>query len=442
MKKAFVRYDNLQVTDSGVYQRLLDLDEYYNHFVPGWHFTAPTRFLDSKLKDLYKADYEWAVVSALGHFLRQGSVDDTLIDECIKTGATLAGHLLDRQGYYNIDPQFFCVNLKKWSELGFPSFAEESKRRNFQSVVVERSPENVHDDYTPLWLRQGEGKHFYQVDRVLFGSRVVQAFLEDNQLLINVPNELRNRKICLYPNHNLDELKSMFTDINYIPGSNELKVFIKKIKQEYDVQFNQVYVLNSEPVLLPPPIDHYFGVCGGLKAVAILHGNGFHENTTVDLFDISPEALAYQKYLVENWDGDFDNYYRVFKTYSDANPTLTYAWRNWNSWEHEVNVFLTSGQLTKEEFKETWQKYCKLNIVYTELNLLDDTQVSNYFSKYQRQPSKNYYVWISNAYRMEHTMVMNGKHYFIQKTDRLRSLLLNLSGTIQFESCNTLERIK
>jgi hypothetical protein len=445
MKKAFVRYDNLQVSTLGVYQRLVDLDEWYNHTVPGWDFVS-TRFINSTLNNLYRQGVEWAVVSALGNFLIQNSIKDTIIDNCIEANAPLAGHLLDRtngtQGYYNIDPQFFCLNLPKWASVGFPSFAEKSERRAFQSVAVERSVENFHDDYTPYWLKKGEGEKFYQVDRTLFGSEVIQKFLENDYTLINVDQEIRKNKIYLYPNNNSKELDALFYDADYRTTIKDIQKFVDRAKAEFEAQLNQVYIINTERVALPPAIDHYFGVCGGLKAVAILNGNKFHENTKVNLFDISVQALDYQKYLVDEWDGDFDTYYQMYQSYAKKYPEASYLWRDWHGWENEVNLFLSTGYMTKESFKEAWTRYRKLDFTYTTLDLMDDAAVDNYFSQYQTQSLQNSYIWVSNAYYTEYLMLRYGKNYFDVKLDKLKELLSNLPGRVNLESCNRLEKIK
>ena len=100
----------------------------------------------------------------------------------------------------------------------------------FTSVVVNRSVENFHDDYTPHWLRAGEGQQEYTADYTEFGARVVRAFLEHCYTLINVDEEIRRRKMCLYPEHNAQELKQMFTDLNYEPTAPILRVYSEEMR--------------------------------------------------------------------------------------------------------------------------------------------------------------------------------------------------------------------
>jgi hypothetical protein len=443
MKKVFLRYDNSQGLDPLVHERLTDLDHYYNHFVTGWDF-QDTKNLTGTLNQLVDSGVDWVVVSSLGNYLRRGSIDDRIINNCLTENSPMAGHLLDRQGYYNIDPQFFCLNLAAWDRVGRPAFEGNNIPTTFTSVAVERSIENFHDGYTPYWLRAGQGQKEYTVDRMQFGAGVVRAFLENCYTLINVDEEIRRRKICLYPEHNAVELKQMFTDLSFEPTAPILRVYSEEMRRQFDFENKHVYVLNSEPVIAKttPQIDSYFGVCGGLKAVAILHKNGFTDTTEVNLFDISPPALEYQQYIVENWDGDFDHYGDVFNRFKDTHPDLPYAWRSWNSWEHEIGVFLTSGEITKEEFKTTWQRYIKLPITYTLVNLLDHSSVDGYFGQYKNRDAKNYYVWVSNAYRMEHTMYLYGEKWYDDKINNLKARLTEWTGSVYFESCTTLYKLK
>ena len=442
MKKVFLRYDNTRDLDPALHERLVDLDHYYNHFVMGWDFQE-TNAVTQKLNQLADAGVDWVVVSALGNYLRRGSIDDRIINNCIAAGAPMAGHLLDRKGYYSFDPQFFCLSLSEWDRVGRPAFEPDYNRTTFISVAVERSAENFHDGYTPYWLKAGEGQQEYTADYSEFGAKVVRAFLENSYLLINVDEEIRKRKMCLYPEHNAVELQQMFADLDFEPTAPILRVYSEEMRRQFDFENKHVYVLNSEPVIAQttPPIDSYFGVCGGLKAVAILHKNGFKDTTQVNLFDISPPALEYQQFIVENWDGNFDHYGDVFNRFKDTHPDLPYAWRSWNSWEHEIEVFLTSGEITREEFRSTWQRYIKLPISYTLVNLLDHASVDEYFGQYQ-SPGGNHYVWVSNAYRMEHTMYLYGEKWYQDKINNLKARLKEWPGAVYFESCTTLYQLK
>jgi hypothetical protein len=385
--------------------------------------------------------YEYVVVSALGNFLRLGSINDDIIIDCQTNETPLSGHLLSRYGYYSIDPQFFCLNLTVWDQVGRPNFDSDNNGSTFTSIQVVRSEENFHDDYTPYWLAPGEKQVEYSVGFREFGSLVVQRFLENGNKLINVNPTIRERKVCLYPNANHDELLAWFADHTYDLQMIPLQKYHKHIEQLFQEDLYTVYVLNSEDVMSDTvgTIDHYAGVCGGLKAVAILHKNGFHTGTKVNLFDISEPALDYQRYLVENWDGDFLTYQTTSEHYQTLNPNRKYAWRSWNTWDNEIFKFLRSADMTMAEFKAVWQEYCKLDISYTAVNLLDSDAVSDFFGK---DRAGTFYVWTSNAYHMEHTVARYGTAWLQEKSRNLRTVLTQLNSTVWLEEGNQLYKLK
>ena len=442
MNKVFLKYDNTQSTNTELSKRLEDLDRYYHYKVDGWIFDS-TKNLDSKLNELADTNVGWVVVSALGNYLRMGSIDDEIIRDCQHSNSPLAGHLLDRNGYYNIDPQFFCLNLEVWDKVGRPSFAED-KCSPFVSVNVDRSLENFHDNYTPHWIKSSVGDKHYNIYNLYFGAKVLRAFLEHGYTIINISEKIRQRKIYLYPNANADELTNLFLKWDIKPTSIPLAQYYDKINQQFEYDHKTVYILNSEPVIpmKTETIDHYVGVCGGLKAVAILNNAGFTSNTSVSLFDLSKSAIEYQRYLVKNWDGDFDNYQTIVSKFQQDNPNLIYAWRSWNSWSSEIDKFLQSANMTKHSFKSVWQLYIKLSITYTHLDLHNLDKINEYFGNMDAGENKNYYVWVSNAYFMEHTLARYGKDWLDTRAQHLLNVLNQLHGQVWLEKENKLLKLK
>jgi len=441
MNKVFLCYDNTDVGEV-VHTRLLELNQYYHFPVAGWRFDSTTH-LDDKLIELADRGVDFVVVSALGNYLRLGSINDEIISDSIDNNAPLVGHLLDRRGYYNIDPQFFCLNLQAWTAVGRPRFGAVPGvpgGYRFTSCCVERSKENFHDEYTPYWIRPATGTQTYQVREFEFGTHVVRTFLEHGYRLINVNNNIRNRKVYLYPTDNQKELEQLFKDWTFNPTVIPLQKYAGHIRGLFADDLRTVYVLNSEPVLITTPrkIDHYVGVCGGLKAVAVLNSQGFDADTRVSLFDISKPALDYQRYLVANWDGNFADYQQVFDQYQKQHSDLIYAWRSWNTWDTEVSAFLTSARMTAADFQSAWQQYCQLTIDYTLLDLHDTEQVDTFVNTLQG----NVYMWVSNAYNMEHTIARYGLSWLKSRSDALIVALKQHSGSVCLEKENRILQIR
>ena len=151
---------------------------------------------------------------------------------------SLIGHLLYRaERYYRLHPQLILLNLDHWRKVGSPTFGR-AKNLKLQNVI--RSPENFHDDYTPLWVKKGEGKTTY-TNTTGQGSQVISALLENDYKIRPFREKERNLKRCCYDSekeqisrifHYLGNPSRMSTNVVYVnPTSLKSKTF----KNENDV---------------------------------------------------------------------------------------------------------------------------------------------------------------------------------------------------------------
>ena len=432
MKKIFIVYDNVVNKDSEVYKRLLDLNRFHHYNNNDWEVVI-TQNIEETLDSLSEKYTGKVIISALGHFIRYSFVRDDFIEE--SKDHALVGHIIERHGYYSISPQFFCLDLQIWKSIGSPDFST-SGQQQFTSTKIERSQENIHNNNTPLWLKPGDKLENYTPGYLEFGWQVIKSLIENGYTIKNISQKIRNQKDYFYPNDHYEDIDNWISDINYQPKTIPLVRYANHINKIYEEQNKTIYVLNSEDVIeqTAGTLDHYSGVCGGLKAIGILFRNGFHSKTKIDLFDISRPALQYQEYLINTWDGDFLTYYDHFVKFKNNYPNYIYAWRSWNSWENEINSFLTSAKLTRETFKETWDRYRQLNISFTEVDLLNAESVNNFFVN---DPGINY-VWVSNAYFMSHNVGRLGCYQLNNFYEILIEKLTSQLGKVWLEKENLL----
>lgn len=439
MNNVLVVYDNLVTDNELVRERLEDLTNfYYNQ--PHWRVIT-TRNIDSTLEKISMSGAtDYVVVNALGHFFRHGDHSE-LVQLARDTRAPLVGHLLARHGYYSFDPQYFCLNMQAYQQLGRPSLLPTISAEVFDSVAVERSPENFHDDYTPHWIGADAGTQEYSVPFREFGSVLVQGLIESGYRLQNIPQDMRNRKHYLYPDAYTAELESFFTDYNYQTDAIPLRGYFDAIRRYFQDERRSIYILSTEPVpttTMQPsgssgmvfdtvtvgPLNTYVGVCGALKTIPILFTHGFSTETSINLIDISTAALDYQRYLRDNWDGDLDTYQAVFDRFRDQWPLdYIYCWKSWNGWLAELNSFINGCGMTPAEFKSAWQTYLQCPVKYHVVDLLDPIQVADMISNVDYQGTS--YTWVSNAFNMEHTTAAYGadfqSHCYLQLLKQLRA---------------------
>jgi hypothetical protein len=453
MNNVLVIYDDLVIDNQLVRERLEDLTNfYYNQ--PDWRVIT-TKNIDSTLEKIcLSGATDYVVVNALGHFFRHGSHSE-MVKLARDTGAPLVGHLLDRHGYYSFDPQYFCLDMRAYQQLGRPSLLPTTAPETFASITVERSQENFHDDYTPFWLRAGVGTQEYSVPFREFGSVLVQALIESGRTLQNIPQDMRDRKHYLYPNAYTAELESFFTDCKYQTDAIPLRGYFDAIRRYFQDEGRNIYILSTEPVptkTMQPggfhganftevtvgPLDTYVGVCGALKTIPILFTNGFNTETRINLIDISTAALDYQRYLRDNWDGDLDTYRAVFDAFRDRYPRdYIYCWKSWNGWDAELASFINGCGMTHAEFKSAWQTYLQCPVKYHVVNLLDHVQVADMIRSVDYQGTS--YTWVSNAFNMEHTTAAYGAEFMSRCYLQLLRQLKAQPGRVFIEQNNTVE---
>ena len=451
MSNILVIYDNTNFDNEFVTERLEDLTNfYYNQ--PNWRVIT-TCDLDGMLQKIAATGAtEYVIVNALGHYFRHGDHTE-LVNISQQTGAPLVGHIIARNGYYSIDAQYFCLDMRVYGQLGTPSLMPRAGE-TFNSVATERSAENFHDDYTPYWVRPGTGTRDYTVTVREFGSDLVQGILEAGLPIENIPESIRSRKHYLYPNDNLVEIENFFRDYRYETKNITLIKYFDAIRKYFEDEQRSVYVLSTEPVLTSSPapaglsgvvqptsvgnIDFYVGVCGALKTIPLLHKNGFTSATQVHLIDISPAALEYQRYLRENWDGDLTGYQAIHQRFRQQYPLdYIYCWKSWNSWESELASFTQGCAMTLAEFQEAWQLYLSCDVQFHQVDLMDRDQVTKFVQTIGYTGTS--YTWVSNAYYMEHTTAAHGSEWLAERYLHLVRQLKTQPGRVFIERNNQLE---
>jgi len=151
---------------------------------------------------------------------------------------------------------------------------------DFDCVSVEhpapvRSEQNLHDDYTPLWVKPGQHTLAYQVDG--FGQGLIARQLQKNRAVVNWNCTTRDLKFFLYGTAlDLD----IFRDYKQLAES-------------------QLWVFNNEPIELVK------------KSKLLAPGSGLYwilnivEPATehIQIVDISHVQVKFCQALWQNWDG-------------------------------------------------------------------------------------------------------------------------------------------
>jgi hypothetical protein len=443
---AVVLYDNILPQYKSVRANLHDFTEFKLNGKQ--QFTIfETENVSDTLTELTDREFDWAVVIAIGTYLQgQHTVFNTL-DFVTNENSPLCCHIINKNNCFYMDSQYFAIDLKTYKQLGCPRF-EETDNTQIEIPDILRSTDNVHDDYTPWWIKPGNGTKQQYSGMGHFGIQAVSTYIDAGYQIVNIPQSVRSQKNYSYPNWNYNDLVNLIADPKYaVPENTGLFWFNRDLKVLTNSLNHGYYVINTETFSRSPrsdktPLDVFIGVCGGFKPACIVGKDNFSEDTKVYLYDISQAAIDWQRYLKTNWDGDLDKFESTFNSFQSQNPTYMPLYYAHEPMKINIDWFLQSANLSAEEFTARWQKYLKMPTEFINLNLLDNDAVDQLIA-ISKNCSKGAYIWTSNAFFMDYIMFFKSRAWTNQKQqDFINELTSKATKTIVLENCGQLTFIK
>jgi hypothetical protein len=186
-------------------------------------------------------DYDHALVSYVGTVYRFPSNPDEksiyhYFDKWIEEDKSpCRGHILwhpDRQ-YGRLHLQSMFLNVKHWRRIGRPSFGKWTGTARLPDVC----PDNVHDDYTPLWLKPSNDTAPVKDAEM---AEYISNVMVSGKTITNFSSMERSTKYFTYPQREeisapllADQQRS--SNILYRRNTSKLSVFDKPLKRKYDV---------------------------------------------------------------------------------------------------------------------------------------------------------------------------------------------------------------
>ena len=279
---------------------------------------------DQLLKEASE-NYSYAVVLSTGTEFINGTKFFQEVENRINSSEEffLIGHVPDRDdGYYELHQQCYIINLKKYKEIGCPligKFAYYSGHVQYEPI---RSEENIHDDYTPTWIKPGSVEKFYK--HKWHGWNIISEALKNNLPIEVFSENFRNNKKFYYPNYE----PSFMLASTYLYG-----------KQQVAAQ-TLFYPYNTEDfktVEFQGPIQQLVIQASGLQFVDYLLTYGYDNTTVVRFVDYNLFALECMKEITSNWKGD--EYLNFVKEY--VKSRASFVNKDGSYW-----ITLTGGEQT------------------------------------------------------------------------------------------------
>lgn len=233
-----------------------------------------------------------------------------MFSENVSDDEILVGHILDRkEHFYELHYQCYALNVKKMKEINWPDL--NHKNDSVLLNVPERSSENHHDDYTPLWIKPSNEKKNYH--GLKFGSNLISKILENGYTIKSFCETLRNYKFYFYPENkewlkNYTKYKLQFLpkqNIDFFMFNTERYFYIDEIK----IIWPDWETRETSRIMIP---------CAGLSIFKLIHDLKLSNDFKLCLYDISKYSLQLMKKLLTEWDGK--NYYEYI--FNEKDPSI------------------------------------------------------------------------------------------------------------------------
>lgn len=323
-----------------------------------------------------------------------------------------AAHILDwKERWFELHHQFVLVNTKQWNICNQPKYG------NWDDVteelpVIERSVENFHDDYTPLWIKF-TGEYSQQRHQVQ-GWNFINAACRNNLEILNWPQNIRLKRTYYYPESNSEEFLNSLKNLTLtdIKNPNQRRLIEQCISTK-----NQIWVINSEYMKLDSKdyekntYDTVVTTASGFKFLDAYKSNLLfdgicrhcNESSKLIIYDFNPLSLEWIKYLYDSTEEDIGQLVQSFK-YKENFKILG------------GDVFSSTGALTKNfhdgllitkeyfeghgKFIETLRTFRKSRVEFIKADLFNDHSelVNSFGGKTLFNISNIFCTDVGNAY--------------------------------------------
>jgi hypothetical protein len=205
---AFCFIDNIYQYKSGWTQELIkNLADYtISNLTSKGYSVYQSESEDAALVKVVELGYKHAVVFSTGTEFINGCNFFKEIESLVNTDFYIYGHILDRgQAYYELHHQCYLINLRKYQELGCPKIGQPHLCSSHRQQIPIRSVENIHDNYTPLWVKSGSCDQIY--NHKLHGWYLISKILAAGGVISAFSEKIRNNKKHYYPEDQEEFLK-------------------------------------------------------------------------------------------------------------------------------------------------------------------------------------------------------------------------------------------
>lgn len=353
--------------------------------------------------DASKQNADHLFLVSMGYQSNAHTLALQVIEEAQVNNYPIVGHILEDKsnGYYYFHDQTLYIDLAVWKNIGFPKFGKKTSVSAEIVSLPERSPEDIHDDYTPTYLKPSNTtiKHTGHLNP---GACLISDTLAAGYTVGNFSNEVRNQKYHLYPDIADDRLERILNGeqgITIEPVGPYYGQYKYLTETDFTGFQDSVFVFNNEPLEIRRmevyntniKIDTLYAVASGFKPIKILTYADWSAARVVYI-DYSQPALDFKKWLVDTWDGK--DYITKVNEYKSLVPSFNPVWLSDKDytpeWDKTVESF--GGE---EDWLSIWNRYRNLPHEYIKIDLFGD--YSDMIQDMKMHTGHNI-IWFSNSF--------------------------------------------
>jgi hypothetical protein len=210
-----------------------------------------------------------------------------------------AAHILEwGNDWYELHHQFVLVNVKNWIAAGTPSYGGWEPDVDVLPVI-ERSKENFHDHYTPLWIKP-TGDHMWTYHEKQGWNFIGEAF-DKGFDIINWDQTVRSKRTYYYPETDSELFYNCLINCSHskeITNPNQRKLINEVIGMK-----NQVWILNSEDMDIMANGEQYDVIAlpaSGFKYLDVFKSNALKPNGKIVIYDYNQTSIDWIKLIYQS----------------------------------------------------------------------------------------------------------------------------------------------
>lgn len=326
------------------------------------------------------------------------------------------GHILDwKENWYELHHQFVLVNSENWKKSGKPEYGGWDEKIE-ELPIIERSVENFHDDYTPLWIKYtGEYKNQKHKKQ---GWNFFNASSRNGFEIGNWNHRIRSKRTYYYPEANGDQLLESLKTLTNCGVTNPNQVeFIKILGNISD----QIWLLNSENMKIDFDEDNLYSSAAfpaaGFKFLEIFNKNKLTENGKLILFDYNPKSIQWLQTIQDSKKSPID----LIKDFVHSKSFKCLGCKVFSSTGSFTQEFIESYQRTvsyfggEDNFNQLLERFRNSDVTFVQCDLFNSPE------SLCEQLTDNCLINISNIFCTD----FSNAYYGLEETENRYNLFLN-----------------